>query len=90
MKVLVVEDDHKTAIYIIQGLKEKGNVVDLAADGEEVFWMATKGTYDVFIIDRMLPKLDGVTLLQMLRQKNILTPAIFLSALGSTEDRVLG
>lgn len=91
MKILVVEDDDETADYIRRGLIEHGHGVDVARDGHEGLMMgANAEQYDVMIIDRMLPKLDGVALLKTLREGGVKAPAIFLTAMGSIEDRVGG
>lgn len=91
MKLLVVEDDPEIAEYIRTGLVEHGHSVDLARDGHEGLMLAGDGAaYDVLIIDRMLPKLDGLALLKTLRESGVRTPAIFLTAMGSIEDRVKG
>lgn len=90
MKILVIEDDNDTADYIVKGLKERGHVADRANDGYEGLFLAQEGEYDVIVLDRMLPRLDGLSLLKILRESKIITPVIFLTALGSLEDRVLG
>jgi len=90
MHILVIEDDKEAAGWLVKGLREAGHVTDLATDGEEGLNMARNGDYDVLIIDRMLPKLDGLTLLQKLREEGNQTPALFLSALGEVEDKVEG
>ncbi|WPB76410.1 response regulator transcription factor [Archangium violaceum] len=90
MRILLIEDDARTAEYVRRGLAELGQVVDHAADGQEGLLMATTGQYDVLVIDRMLPKLDGLTLLRMLREGHVRTPALFLSAMGAIDDRVKG
>jgi two-component system OmpR family response regulator len=90
MKILVVEDDRETAAYLVKGLSESGYTVDRAEDGREGLYFATSGGYDVIILDRMLPNLDGLSLLGALRAANISTPALILSALGSVDDRVKG
>ncbi|PZP86680.1 MAG: DNA-binding response regulator [Azospirillum brasilense] len=91
MKLLIVEDDKETADYVRRGLEEHGHSVDHAADGHAGLMMAGDGAaYDVLIIDRMLPKLDGVALLKTLRESGVRTPAIFLTAMGSIDDRVRG
>lgn len=90
MRILVAEDDTDTAGYVTRGLKEHGHVTDLAADGHDALMLATANTYDIFIIDRMLPKLDGLSLLKTLRETGNRTPAIFLTAMGSIDDRVKG
>jgi two-component system, OmpR family, response regulator len=90
MRLLVVEDDAETAGYVLRGLREHGHVADHAKDGHDGLMLAGEGKYDVLVIDRMLPKLDGLTLLKTLREGGVKTPALFLTAMGSVEDRVRG
>ena len=90
MKLLVVEDDRETAAYLAKGLGESGYAVDQASDGRNGLFLATDGGYDAIILDRMLPGMDGLTLLGALRAAEIRTPALILSALGSVDDRVKG
>lgn len=90
MKLLVVEDDRETAAYLAKGLVESGYTVDQASDGREGLFLATGGGYDAIILDRMLPGIDGLSLLGALRGAEIRTPALILSALGSVDDRVKG
>jgi two-component system OmpR family response regulator len=90
MKLLVIEDDLTTAQFITRGLRESGHVADHAADGHEALMLATGQSYDVLIIDRMIPRLDGLSLLRALRAGGNHTPALFLSAMGSLDDRVTG
>lgn len=90
MRVLLIEDDDQAAAFIARGLREAGHVVDHAADGETGEEMAGAGSYDAFIVDRMLPKRDGITLLANRRTEGDETPALFLSALGEVDDRVEG
>src|SRR3990167_7701991 len=90
MRILVVEDDNEAAAHVSKGLREAGHVVDHAMDGEVGLNMAGAGDYDAYVIDRMLPKLDGVTLLSKRRAGGDETPALFLSALGEVDDRVKG
>ena len=90
MRILVVEDDGEAAAYLAKGLREAGHVVDHALDGETGFNMADAGDYDAYVIDRMLPKKDGVSLLTERRDGGDETPALFLSALGEVDDRVKG
>lgn len=90
MRILVVEDDSEAAAHVSKGLREAGHVVDHALDGEVGFNMAGAGDYDAYVIDRMLPKMDGVTLLSKRRADGDETPALFLSALGEVDDRVKG
>lgn len=90
MKVLLVEDDARTAAFIIKGLKQEGFVVEHASDGEDGFHMASMESYDVAVVDIMLPKLDGLTLIDRLRSKEVKIPIIVLSAKSSVDDRVAG
>ncbi len=90
MRILVVEDDSEAAAHVSKGLREAGHVVDHALDGEVGLNMAGSGDYDAYVIDRMLPKLDGVSLLSRRRAGGDETPALFLSALGEVDDRVKG
>jgi len=90
MRVLVAEDDQKIAAFIVNGLKQAGFAVNHAADGENGLHLATTESYDVAVIDIMLPKLDGLSLIERLRQKKITTPVIILSAKRSVDDRVKG
>lgn len=90
MKILVVEDDRDAAAYLHKALREEGHVVDQATDGLDGYALAREGKYDVLIIDRMLPKLDGLSLVRSLREQEVDTPVLFLSALGQVDDRVKG
>jgi len=90
MRLLIIEDDRDAADYLVKAFREVGHVADHAADGEEGLSLALDGGYDVLIVDRMLPKLDGLTVIGGLRAKNVTTPALILSALGAVDDRVRG
>ena len=90
MRVLVIEDDGEAAAYLAKGLREAGHVVDHALDGESGLNMASVGDYDAYVIDRMLPKMDGLSVLTRRRDEGDETPALFLSALGEVDDRVKG
>lgn len=90
MRILLVEDDAKIASFVEKGLKAAGFAVDLAAEGETGLHLALTEPYDAAIIDIMLPKLDGLSLIQKMRQDNIQTPVIILSAKDSVDDRVKG
>ena len=90
MRMLVVEDDVEAQRYLVNGLRESGHVVDDAADGETGLTLALSRPYDVAVIDRMLPKLDGLKLVQELREHGNATPILFLSALSEVDDRVKG
>ena len=89
-KILVVEDDATTADYIAGGLEENGFVVDRAIDGRDGLFHATDCKYAAIVLDRMLPGMDGLSLLSAIRAAGIETPVIVLSALGSTDERVKG
>jgi len=90
MKILVIEDDKELNAYIAKGLKEAGHNVDSALDGKEGLFLATSESYDALIVDRMLPSVDGLTIIKTLRASNNPTPAIILSALGEVNDKVSG
>ncbi len=90
MRLLVIEDDRETAQFLIKAFKESGHAADVAMDGEAGLAMARDGGYDVMIVDRMLPKRDGLTVIETLRAESCRTPALILSALGSVDDRVKG
>src|SRR6201984_1572535 len=90
MRLLIIEDDRDGADYLVKAFREVGHVADLAVDGEEGLAHALDGQYDVLIVDRMLPKLDGLAVIGTLRSKGIETPALILSALGQVDDRVKG
>lgn len=90
MRILVVEDDLEAAAYIVKGLKESGHLVDHAPDGEIGLELGLGGSFDVLIVDRMLPKRDGLSLIQALRDVGDTTPILVLSALGEVDDRVKG
>jgi two-component system OmpR family response regulator len=90
MRILVVEDDDKIASFLVKGLKQSGYAVDRCADGERAFGLAQSVAYDAAVVDLMLPKLDGLTLIQQLRAKNTRVPVLILSARASVDDRVRG
>ena len=90
MRVLVIEDDSEAARYMVKGLAESGHPADHAADGVEGLAMAASGQYDVLVVDRMLPRLDGLSLVARFRADGGDTPVLFLSALGQVDDRVKG
>jgi two-component system, OmpR family, response regulator len=90
MRVLVVEDDKKIASFVVKGLKQSGFAVDHCEDGESGLLLARTTPYDAAIIDIMLPKLDGLSLVQQIRKDNLRTPVIILSAKASVDDRVKG
>ena len=90
MRMLVVEDDSQVAAYLVKGLKEQGHTVDHAADGKNGLFLATSEDYDAMIIDRMLPELDGLTIIKSVRATGKTTPMLILSALGEVDARVEG
>lgn len=90
MRLLIIEDDREAAAYLLKAFREAGHSADHAADGLDGYSLAREGDYDVLIVDRMLPKLDGLSLIRSLREQEIGTPALILSALGQVDDRVKG
>lgn len=90
MHLLLIEDDEEAAGWLVKGLQASGHVVDHAAEGETGLHLALTGRYDVLIVDRMLPRRDGLSIIRMLRADNNQTPALVLSALGEVDDRVTG
>ena len=90
MCVLVVEDDNKIASFVVKGLKQNGFAVDRCADGEEGLALARSAPFDVAVVDIMLPKLDGLSLIRKMRTEKIQIPVIILSAKASGDDRVKG
>src|ERR1035438_519195 len=88
MRILVVEDDKKIASFVVNGLKQSGYAVDHSADGESGLIAAKSISYDAAVVDVMMPKLDGLSLIQQLRAKGIRTPVLILSAKASVGDRV--
>lgn len=90
MRLLIIEDDRDAADYLVKAFREVGHVADAAHDGEDGLALALDNPYDVLIVDRMLPKRDGLSVIGELRKKRIETPALILSALGQVDDRVKG
>jgi len=90
MKILLIEDDLDAAAYLAKAFREAGIVVDHASDGESGLFMGLENSYDVLVIDRMLPRRDGLSVIGELRRKGNATPVIILSALGQVDDRVTG
>jgi two-component system cell cycle response regulator len=90
MRILVIEDDEATAAYMVKGLTENGYVVDRVGTGRDGLFHATSGHFDLIIVDRMLPELDGLAVVKALRAAKLVTPVLFLSALGQVDDRVSG
>lgn len=90
MRILIVEDDQTTGDYIQRGLREEGHVADLCRNGREGLVAAQSADFDVLVVDRMLPDLDGLSLVRTLRAASNQTPAIFLTAMGGIDDRIEG
>jgi two-component system OmpR family response regulator len=90
MRLLIIEDDRNAADYLVKAFREVGHVADHAADGEDGLAMAADNQYDVLVVDRLLPRRDGLTVIGTLRAQGVDTPALILSALGQVDDRVKG
>lgn len=90
MRLLIIEDEPEVLSYIAKGMKEAGHTADTANNGKDGLFLATTEQYDVLIVDRMLPQLDGLTVIKTLRGAGNTTPALILSALGEVDDRVKG
>jgi two-component system OmpR family response regulator len=90
MKILVIEDDLEAAAYMTKAFREVGIVADHASDGEAGLFMGSENSYDVMVIDRMLPRRDGLSVISELRRRGVETPVLILSALGQVDDRVTG
>ena len=90
MHLLLIEDDNEAARFLVKGLRESGYSVDHAADGREGLFRATEGQFDLVVTDRMLPHIDGLAIIELMRRKGLTTPVLVLSALGGVDDRVKG
>ncbi len=90
MRIRIIEDDRDAAAYLVKAFREVGHVADHAGDGVAGYDLAREGAYVVAIVDRMLPKMDGLSLIGALRAQNVETPVLILSALGQVDDRVKG
>jgi two-component system, OmpR family, response regulator len=90
MRILLIEDDKKTAAYVAKGFAEAGHVCDVIANGKQALVQATYEFYDVFVVDRMLPDLDGLSLVKAVRAAGVKVPTLFLTAIGGVDDRVDG
>ena len=90
MKILLIEDDEEVSSFARNGFKEHGHTVDIADNGKDGLFLATSEQYDVIVTDRMLPGIDGLTILKTIRGSNNSTPVLILSALGEVDDRVEG
>ena len=90
MRILLIEDDRQTTDYVARGFAESGHRCDTLADGQDGLYQATRERYDVLVVDRMLPGLDGLSLVKALRAANVVTPVLFLTAVSGVDDRVEG
>jgi two-component system OmpR family response regulator len=90
MRILIIEDDREAAAYLVKAFREAGHMADHAHDGLDGYALAREGAYEVLVVDRMLPKLDGLSLIRSLREQGVDTPVLILSALGQVDDRVKG
>ena len=90
MHLLAIEDDAEAAAFLAKGLRESGYTVDLATDGRDGLFQATEEKYDLLIVDRQLPHLDGLSIVQLLRNNGNRVPVLVLSALGSVDERIEG
>lgn len=90
MKILLIEDDEKTSTFLIRGLKESGHIVDHAIGANASFLENRARQYDIIIVDRMLPEIDGLTLVKLMRRFGIKTPILFLTTMGGINDRIEG
>ena len=90
MRILLIEDDSSVAEFIVRGFREGGHTIDHAADGKDGLFLATTENYDALIVDRMLPTVDGLSIIRTLRASDDGTPVLILSALGQVDDRVKG
>jgi two-component system OmpR family response regulator len=90
MRILVIEDDFETAGFLVEGLKEEGHNVSCASNGRDGFFMAASGEFELAIIDRMLPEMDGLTIVKALRAAKVETPVLFLTTMSGVDDRVVG
>ena len=88
MRVLIIEDDEEAAMFIAKALHESGHIADVAHDGENGLNLARDESYDILVVDRMLPKLDGLSIIRTLRDEGRDVPVLILSALGEVDDRV--
>lgn len=89
-KILIVEDDAETARYIAQGLIQEGHVVDVVGDGRDGLFQASSGLFDLIILDRMMPGMDGLSALRALRASGLQVPVLVLSALATVDERITG
>jgi two-component system OmpR family response regulator len=90
MRILIIEDDREAASYLVKAFSEAGHIADFATDGVEGHALAADGRYDVLVVDRMLPRLDGLSVIGRLRAETVDTPVLILSALGEVDDRIKG
>jgi two-component system OmpR family response regulator len=87
MRILLIEDDRRTAEYVVRGFEERGHQCETLPDGQNALYQATHDSYDVLIVDRMLPGLDGLALVRALRTAGTMTPVLFLTAMSGVDGR---
>lgn len=90
MRILAIEDDEETLAYVVKGLSQAGHMVESARNGRDGIFMGMDGSYDVLIIDRLLPVIDGISVVKTLRSANVMSPILFLTTMGDVDDRVEG
>src|SRR5262245_24919683 len=90
MRILLIEDDAQTSAYVLKGLREMGQSVELSTDGRDGLFKATNDNFDLLIVDRMLPGLDGLSVVRNARASGVVAPVLMLTAMGSIEDKVEG
>lgn len=90
MRILVVEDDHQTLSYVAKALAQSGHIIETATNGRDGIFMATDAVYDVMILDRLLPVMDGISIVKAIRSADIATPVLFITTMGDVDDRVKG
>jgi two-component system OmpR family response regulator len=90
VKILLIEDDRQTAEYVAKGLREHGHVVDRADNGRDGLYLASGERYDVMIVDRHMPQMDGLSMVKAARASGVRTPVLFLTTMGGVDDRVEG
>jgi two-component system, OmpR family, response regulator len=90
MRILLIEDDQRTADYIVRGFAENGHRCEALTNGQDGLYQATREPYDVIVVDRMLPGLDGLAMVRALRAANVMTPVLFLTSVAGVDDRVEG
>jgi len=90
LRILLIEDDADMASFILRGLRERGDIADHVSNGRDGLFLASEGSYQALIVDRLLPGMDGLRVVRLLRETGVATPALFLTALGGLDDRIAG